>query len=292
VQDFQYYQAQSISDLVAQLSSNSEGVMILAGGTDLLVQLHEGRKKAGLLVDIKTLPEANQLNYSPASGLTIGAAVPCYRIRQGETISRFYPGLIEAVELIGGVQIQGRATLGGNLCNASPAADSIPALIVHEALCTVVGPGGIRQVPVEDFCTSPGQTVLRHGEFLLTLHLPPPRPRSGAGYLRFIPRNEMDIAVVGAGAFVSLDETRTKILSARIALGAVAPTPLLATEATDYLSSRQITQEAILEAARLAQAACHPITDLRGTASQRRHLVGVLTRRALEKAIRRALASD
>ena len=288
MQDFQYNRASSISDLVSQLSSEQDGIRILAGGTDLIVQLREGRRSARLLVDIKTIPEANQLSYDPQSGLTIGAAVPCYRLRQETAIVRLYPGLIDAVELIGGVQIQGRATLGGNLCNASPAADSIPALIVNEAACTLLGPGGLRQVAVEDFCTAPSRTVLGHAEFLLFIHLPPPRPRSGASYLRFIPRNEMDIAVVGAGASVTLDESRMLITSARIALGAVAPTPLFVREATDYLLNRKITPQAILEAASIAQAACRPITDLRGTAAQRRHLVGVLTRRALEKAVQRA----
>ncbi|OGO33989.1 MAG: carbon monoxide dehydrogenase [Chloroflexi bacterium RBG_16_57_11] len=283
-----YKRAFSITDLVSQLSSDKDGVKILAGGTDLIVQLREGRRKARALVDIKNIPEANVLSYDPGSGLTIGAAVPCYRIRQEAAIARYYPGLIDAVELIGGVQIQGRATLGGNLCNASPAADSIPALIVNEATCTIAGLGGMRQVAVEDCCTAPGQTILEQAEFLLSLHLPPPRPRSGAAYLRFIPRNEMDIAVVGAGASVVLDESSTVIASARVALGAVAPTPLFVSEASDYLTNREISPQVVREVARMAQDACRPITDLRGTAAQRRHLVGVLTRRSLEKAIQRA----
>ena len=288
MQEIQYNQALSTTDLVSQLSSEQDGISILAGGTDLIVQLREGRRKAHLLVDIKTIPEANQLSFDPESGLTIGAAVSCYRLRQEAAIARFYPGLMDAVELIGGIQIQGRATLGGNLCNASPAADSIPALIVYQAICTLAGPAGNRQVAVENFCTAPGQTVLGQAEFLLSLHLPPPRPRTGAHYLRFIPRNEMDIAVVGAGACVTLDESSTVITSARIALGAVAPAPLFVHEATEYLSNRKITPQVILETARIAQAASRPITDLRGTAAQRRHLVGILTRRSLEKAIQRA----
>lgn len=288
MQEFQYTQASNISELISLLSSDGEEVRIFAGGTDLIVQFREGGKNANLLVDIKNLPEANQLIYDPGSGLTIGAAVPCYRIRQEATIVQLYPGLIDAVELIGGIQIQGRATLGGNLCNASPAADSIPALIVHRASLTLAGSEGMRQIAVEDFCIAPGQTVLQRGEFLVSLHLPPPQPRSGAHYLRFIPRNEMDIAIVGAGVFVLLDESCTLIKSARIALGAVAPTPLFVREASDFLSDREISPEAVSEAARMAQEASRPITDLRGTAAQRRHLVGVLTRRALEKAIQRA----
>jgi len=286
--DFQYARASSISELVSLLLSDEDGTRILAGGTDLLAQLREGRKKARVLVDIKELPEANQLSYDPQAGLVIGAAVPCFRILKNAAITSNYSGLIDAVELIGGVQIQGRATLGGNLCNSSPAADSIPALIVHGARCTIAGPDGMRQVAVEDFCTAPGQSVLRRGEFLVSLQLPPPQPRSGSHYLRFIPRNEMDIAVVGAGASVILAESLTVIASARIALGAVAPTPLIVPEAMDYLSNREISSEAILEAVRLAQVASRPITDLRGTAAHRLHLVGALTRRALEKAIQRA----
>lgn len=288
MQDILYVRANSISDVVSQLSLDQATVRILAGGTDLLPQVREGRRKVGVFLDVKNIPELNRLSFDPMTGLTIGAAVPCYRIKQEEAIQNFYAGLIDAVELIGGVQIQGRATLGGNLCNASPAADSIPALIVHRAVCTIIGPQGTRQVPVEEFCTAPGQTVLRNGEFLVSLHVPPPEPGSGAHYLRFIPRNEMDIAVVGAGAYVMLDESHKVISSARIALGAVAPTPLLIAEASNFLSDREISSEAILESARIAQAAAQPITDMRGTAAQRRHLVGVLTRRALEKAIQRA----
>lgn len=288
MQDIQYVRVNNISDAISQLSFDRAMVRILAGGTDLLPQVREGRRKAGVYLDIKDIPELNQLSFDPMTGLTIGAAVPCVRIKQEEAILNTYPGLIDAVELIGGVQIQGRATLGGNLCNASPAADSIPALIVHRAVCTIAGPQGTRRVPVEAFCTAPGQTVLRNDEFLVSLHIPPPEPGSGAHYLRFIPRNEMDIAVVGAGAHVTLDESHKAIASARIALGAVAPTPLLIAEASDYLSNRAISSEAILESARIAQAAAQPITDMRGTAAQRRHLVGVLTRRALEKAIQRA----
>ena len=221
MQAIQYIRAVSIAKIITQLSSDEGGIRILSGGTDLQVQLREGRRKASVLVDIKNVPEANQLSYDPRSGLTIGAAVPCYRIRRDPAIVRLYPGLIDAVELIGGIQIQGRATLGGNLCNASPAADSIPALIVNGAVCTIAGPDGLRQVAVEDFCIAPGQTVLQNGEFLISFQLPSPNPRSGAHYLRFIPRNEMDIAVVGAGAAVTLDESCTRITSARIALGAV-----------------------------------------------------------------------
>lgn len=285
---FDYVAARSAQEVVALLTQDGRTARILSGGTDLLVQMREGRKHADLLIDIKRIPEVNEITYDPVTGLRLGAAVPCYRIYTNPAIAHAYPGLIDAVTLIGGVQIQGRATLGGNLCNASPAADSIPALIVHQATCIVVGPGGQREVPVERFCTGPGQTVLQRGEFLLALHLPPPPPRFGASYLRFTPRNEMDIAVAGAGASVVLDEGRQAIVSARIALSAVAPTPLFVPEAGEALAGKAITDDAIEQAARIAQEATRPITDMRGTAEQRRHLAYVLTKRALRRAIERA----
>jgi xanthine dehydrogenase FAD-binding subunit len=246
---------------------------ILAGGTDLIVALRERRLETELVIDIKGIPEVSELSFDPVEGLRIGASVPCHRIYNDATTVAKYPGLIDAASLIGGIQIQGRASLGGNLCNASPAADSIPALIVHGAICDIALPQTRRRVPVEAFCTAPGKTVLERGEFLASLHLPPPPPGFGAAYLRFIPRNEMDIAVVTA---------------ARIALGAVAPTPLFVQEAGDALAGAEPGEEAFARAAAIAQAAARPISDMRGTAEHRRHLVGVLTRRALATAVERA----
>jgi carbon-monoxide dehydrogenase medium subunit len=288
LQDFAYYKAANEADVISMLLGDS--ARVLSGGTDLLVQLREGRRTADRVVDIKHIPAANELVFDPIDGLHLGAAVPCYRICGEATVTHIYPGLIDAIALIGGTQIQGRASVGGNLCNASPAADSIPALIVHRAVCVIVGPHGRREVPAEDFCIAPGQAVLQRGEFLVSVRVPPPVDRLGAAYLRFIPRNEMDIAVVGAGAAVVLDEARTTIAAARIALSAVAPTPLFARAASEYLAGRVISVETLAEAARLAQEAARPITDMRGTAAQRKHLVAVLTRRALEKAIWRANA--
>jgi CO/xanthine dehydrogenase FAD-binding subunit len=292
VQAFEYVRVQTAAETVTLLANQTETVQILNGGTDLLVQLREGRRWADRLVDIKQMPEANVLSFDPIEGLQLGAAVPCYRVCDVPIVPCLYPGLLDAVALIGGTQIQGRATVGGNLCNASPAADSIPALIVHRAVCIVVGPGGRREVPVEDFCVAPGQTVLQRGEFLLSLRVPPPDQGFGAAYLRFIPRNEMDIAVVGAGAAVVLDDSRSTIVAACIALGAVAPTPLLVREAGEYLTGKPVSAETMAEAARLAQEAARPITDMRGTIAQRKQLARVLTRRALEKAIERAKAKD
>jgi carbon-monoxide dehydrogenase medium subunit len=245
-----------------------------------------------LIVDVKHIPELNELCYDPEAGLWIGAATPCYRISHNPAVGRAYPGLVDAAGLIGGVQVQARASLGGNLCNASPAADSIPALIVHAAICRVAGPQGSREVPVETFCTGPGRTVLREGELLVAFHLPAPRPGFGAAYLRFTPRNEMDIAVAGAAAAVELDGDGKTIRAARVALGAVAPTPLFVQEAGDALVGHGISDDrAIEEAARLARDAARPIDDMRGTAAQRKHLSAVLTRRAVRIAIDRAVAN-
>jgi CO/xanthine dehydrogenase FAD-binding subunit len=286
LQAFNYVAAQNVEQAVLLLAQHGEDARVLSGGTDLIVQLREGRQRAALLVDIKSIPEANQLSYDAAQGLLIGAAVACLRICSDAAVTRYYPGLMDAASLIGGVQIQARASLGGNLCNASPAADSIPALIVHEAVCITAGPAGRREIAVENFCRAPGQTALQAGELLVALRLPPPKARFGASYLRFTPRAEMDIAVTGAGASVVLSEDGSVIESARIALGGVAPTPLFVPEAGDALRGQPVCAAAIEQ----ARQAASPIRDLRGTDAQRRHLCGVLVRRALEAAIQRAAA--
>ncbi len=260
----------------------------LAGGTDILVQLRGGRFRIDRLVDVKDVPEMNQLSCSDEEGLTLGAAVPCYRVYEDPVIQRMYPGLVDVATLIGGIQIQGRATFGGNLCNASPSGDTIPALIALEASCLIEGPGGGRVLPVEEFCLAPGKNALGDGELLTALRFPPPAPRSGAHYLRFIPRNEMDIAVAGAGASVTLEEDRLHIKSARIALAAVGPTPIYAIEAGGLLTGREANEESFEAAAEAAKAVAKPISDMRGTARQRVHLTGVLTKRALRKAAARA----
>ena len=288
MQTFDYVAAHSISEAVGLLERSAGGARVLAGGTDILTQLREGRIKTQLLVDIKGVPEVNVLAYDAATGLHVGAAVPCQRIYTDPIVVEAFPGLIDALSLIGSTQIQGRATIGGNMGNASPAADTIPALIVHKAVCEIVGPAGRRSVPAEDFCTGPGQTILQKGELLVSLHIPPPHPGFGASYLRFIPRNEMDIAVAGAGASVILEKDGKTIRSARVALAAVAPTSLLVSGAGELLAGRQVSDETISEAAKAARDMARPISDMRGTAAQRKHLSEVLTRRALHRALERA----
>ncbi len=281
---FDYAAARSLPEALELLAR--PGARPLAGGTDLLVQMRAGERKADLLVDVKRIPELNRLECDPAGGLQLGAAVPCCRIYEHPEVRRRWPALAEVAEMIGGVPIQSRASLGGNLCNAAPSADSVPVLIVLGARCRIAGPGGVRVLPVEEFCTGPGQTVLETGELLVGFELPPPEPHSGAAYLRFTPRREMDIAVAGAAAAITLEDGA--IRRARIALAAVAPTPLLVPEAGDRLAGKPPAEEHLRAAAELARAAARPITDLRGTAEFRRHLSAVLTRRALEAALARA----
>ncbi len=282
---FDYAAPKSIGEAVGLLAAHPRA-LLLAGGTDLLVQLRSGRKTADLVVDVKCIPELNGIHYDPARGLTLGAAVPCYRIYRDPEVSRAYPALAEVAALIGGIQIQGRASIGGNLCNAAPSADAVPLLIALRASCRIAGPDGTREIAVEDFCSSPGRNVLRAGELLVSLQLPAVEPHSGAHYLRFIPRNEMDIAVAGAGVAVVLDDGAFR--SARIALSAVAPTPLYVREAGDWLAGKPANRDSINAAAEMAKAAAKPITDMRGTAEYRKHLCAVLTRRALEAAVRQA----
>jgi len=287
MQAFEYINAKTVSEAVTLLNEKGDKARILAGGTDLIVQAREGKRTLGWMIDIKSIPDVNELSYDSETGLTLGASVPCYQIYADDAVCNAYPGLIDATTIIGGTAIQGRAGVGGNLCNASPAADGIPPLIVLNATCNIAGTNGKREIPVEDFCTAPGQTVLEKGEMLVSIKIPAPQQNSSSYYLRFIPRNEMDIAVVGAGAVVVLDDKKERIISARIALAAVAPTPLFAEEASTLLADREISETAIDEAAQAAQVISRPISDMRGTAEQRTHLVGVLTRRALNGAIQR-----
>ena len=288
MRDFEFKSARTVDEAVALMAEKGGQARALAGGTDLLVQLRVGRRSAELVVDVKDIPDANALDYNPESGLTVGAATPCYRIYQDDTVNRLYPGLIDAAAMIGGIQIQGRASIGGNLCNAAPSADGIPPLIMLGAVAVVVGPNGTREIAVEDFCTAPGQNTLNDGEILVSIKMPTPAGNAGAHYLRFIPRNEMDIAIAGVGSSVVLDSDKKTITSARVALASVAPTPLFVKEAGDALVGKEASDASFEAAAEAAMEAAKPINDMRGTIKQRKHLVGVLTRRTLRGAVDRA----
>ncbi len=282
---FDYAAPTSLNEAVAVLASQNGNASILSGGTDLLAAMKDGKGEPSVIVDVKKIDELNVLNLDD-SGLTIGAAVPCHILNSSELVRDNYPALHDSSSLIGGTQIQGRATFGGNLCNASPAADAIPNLIAHKAVANVFGPNGNRSVPVEDFCTGPGSTVLDAGELLVSLSLPTPPAGFGAGYLRFIPRNEMDIAVVGAGVSVVLDGDT--VVEGRVSLGAVAPTPLFVQECSNAMAGQALSEALITEVGRLAEQAAKPISDMRGTVAQRKHLSNVLTRRAMQIAVDRA----
>ncbi len=292
MKNFEYTAPGTLREAVKLLAEKGGAARVLAGGTDLLVQMRVKRHQPERVVDIKNIPEVNELSVSPRRGLRIGAAVPCHRIYANAEIAERYPAIIDSAAIIGGIQIQGRATFGGNVCNSSPSADTTPTLIAYSAECEIVGPKGKRRVPVEDFCTGPGSNVLQPGELLVSLRIPFSKPNSGAHYLRFIPRNEMDIAVVGAGAYTELGGrgSKKRFKNVRVSLAAVAPTPLLAAEVGPALEGKEVTDEEALEAAAdAAKAVARPISDMRGPADYRIHLVGVLTKRALRGAASRAL---
>lgn len=291
VKNFEYAAPSSLQEATALLARTGGPARILAGGTDLLVQLREHLRDADLVVDVKKIPELTEFSFDPSTGLRLGASVPCYRIYEDQAIAEAYPALADATRIVGGWQIQSRASVGGNLCNSSPAGDTIPALIALDARCQIVGPDGRRELRSEAFCTGPGKNVLQRGEILTTIVLPPPAPHSGSAYQRFIPRNEMDIAVVGAGSWVVLDSSGDTIEQARIALAAVAPRPVLATQANAWLVGKPPTESTFVKAGELARTAAAPISDMRGTAEFRTHLVGVLVKRTLAKAVERARRS-
>jgi xanthine dehydrogenase FAD-binding subunit len=288
VKDFSYAAPASLAEATSLLATANGKARILAGGTDILVQLREGLRDADLVIDVKKIPELMELSYSPAIGLRLGASVPCYQIYEHGEISLAYPALADAARIVGGWQIQSRASIGGNLCNSSPAADTIPALIAHGAIAVIAGPRGERRVKAEEFCTAPGKNVLEAGEMLVMIELPAPAKSASSAYERFIPRNEMDIAVVGAGAWVQLSADRQSVASARIALGAVAATPKFAEDASRWLAGEPPTEEVFARAGELATQVASPITDMRGTAEYRMHLIGILVKRTLLRAAERA----
>ncbi|MGB8414474.1 MAG: xanthine dehydrogenase family protein subunit M [Candidatus Binatus sp.] len=276
----------TLEQAVSILKAHGENARPFCGGTDIIVQLRAGVRRTEHLVDVKKIKELQTLFFDAKHGLRLGAAVSCIEISESDVMRRYYPGLTEAAHLIGSLQIQNRASVGGNLCNGSPAADTTPALIALGARARVVGPNGEREVPVEAFVVSPGRTVLKPGELLVELLVPAPAPHSSDAYLRFIPRNEMDIAVVGVGASLTLDGDKVK--AARIALGAVGPTPILAAKAADAIIGKKLDDAALEAAGHAASDACSPIDDMRGTAEFRLHIAAVLTRRVLSIAAERA----
>jgi CO/xanthine dehydrogenase FAD-binding subunit len=275
-------------DAARALLAGGPAARPLAGGTDLLVQLRSGRLAKGLIVDLKRVPGAIGVRRE-GGGFVIGAATPGIALGEDEALGKAWPGVVEAANLIGSTQVQGRASMGGNLCNASPAADSVPALVAARAVCVVVSPGGRREVPVEAIARGPGETTLEPGEFVLEFRLPPRPARASDAYLRSIPRTEMDIAVVGAGVSLALDDAGV-IVDARIALGAVAPTVVAPEAAVGAIIGSTLGEAALDRLDAAARAACRPISDKRGTVEYRTRIAGVLARRAAAIAYQRAKA--
>ena len=281
-----YEAPESVAAAVSLLAGGGPRGRILAGGTDLLVQLRAGTIAPNLVIDIKRIAETREIREEDGK-LVIGAAVTGAELGEHALARSMWPGVVEATELIGSTQIQGRASLGGNLCNASPAADTVPALVAADAVCRIAGPHGTRRIPVQDVCIGPGRLSLGDGEFVVAFELAEPAPRSGDAYLRFIPRTEMDIAVVGAAVNLTLDESG-RCIAARVALGAVAPVVLLVEAAGEALIGTRCDDAALEAMAAAARAACRPIDDKRGTVEYRTKVAGVLATRAARIAATRA----
>lgn len=281
------YAAPNKARRAVELLAGAEGTArVLAGGTDLLVQMKSGMIAPDLLVDIKNIKDIRTIRRGK-NGFRIGAAVSGAELGECSELVAAWPGVVEAANLIGSTQVQGRCTMTGNLCNASPAADSVPALVAADATARIIGPDGKRECPVLDIPVGPGRTSLAKGEFITALHLPPRPARSGDAYLRFIPRTEMDIAVCSAGVSLTLDADG-RITSARVALGAVAPTVLLVSSAAETIIGTTLDDSALAALAAACSAACQPIDDKRGTIEFRTEVAGVLARRAAKIAYTRA----
>jgi CO/xanthine dehydrogenase FAD-binding subunit len=286
MQEVRYAAPNSIDEVVKLMAGAGGSGRILAGGTDLLVQIRSGAQSPGLIVDVKKISEMTTIA-EEGGGFRVGASVTGMQCYEHAALKKAWPGVVEAINLIGSKQIQGRASPGGNLCNASPAADSVPAMIAAGATVTIQGPKGRREIPVEQVGVSPGKTSLALGEIIVSFKLPPRPAGSSDAYLRLIPRTEMDIAVVGVGVSLTLDKSGT-CTAARVGLGAVAPTVLLVEDAAKALIGSKLDDKALEAAAAACRKACKPIDDKRGTIVYRTKIAGVLLKRAAAIAADRA----
>lgn len=281
------YHAPDTLEAAIGLLAADPGARVLAGGTDLIVQHRSGRVSPSAFVDVKKIAQLSGIRALPGGGFAIGAATACTALMQDAALLAAWPGVVEAANLIGSVQVRNRASMGGNLCNASPAADSVPALVAAGATCLIAGPQGEREVAVEAIPQGPGRTSLAPGEFIAEIRLPARSDRSGDAYLRATPRTEMDIAVAGVGVSLTLDSAGA-CTAARIALGAVAPTVVLAEAAAAALVGSKLEDAALEAMADAVRSVCSPIDDKRGTAAYRVHMAGILARRAVTLAATRA----
>ncbi|NQW23201.1 MAG: xanthine dehydrogenase family protein subunit M [SAR202 cluster bacterium] len=281
---FEYLEARTLRQAISLLVRHGENARIVAGSTDFLVRWRAGVWNPDYVVNIQRVAGLSRITYSSQNGLKIGALVTVRTLEQHPAVRRRYPGLAAAAASFAGVQVRNLATVGGNICNASPSGDTIPALLVFGSECRIVGPDGERWVALDKFFTGPGRTVLQTGELLAEIRVPAPAPNTGSHYIKHSPRGAMDIATVGVASLVSLSGKSGPCSEARIALGAVAPTPVRAYAAEDVLRGQDISEQLIQAAATAAQDGVTPIDDVRGTAAYRNEMVGVLTRRTLEQA--------
>ena len=284
--DIRYVAPRTLDEAIGAFAAAGSAARIMAGGTDLLVQMRSGMVRPGLIVDIKGIDEMMIIEETRDGGFRVGAAVSGMALAEHAKFGKVWPGVLEAVNLIGSKQVQGRASAGGNLCNGSPAGDSIPAMIAAGAVVTLQGPSGRRELPVEQVPAGPGRTNLKPGEILVSFTLPARPPGSSDAYLRMIPRTEMDIAVVGLGASLTIKDG--VCTAARIGLGAVAPTALLVDAAGKALVGSKLDDKALETAAEACRAACRPIDDKRGTIAYRVKTAGVLLKRTVAIAAKRA----
>jgi carbon-monoxide dehydrogenase medium subunit len=284
--ELRYFAPRTLDEAISAFAAAGSAGRIMAGGTDLLVQMRSGAVRPGLIVDIKKITEMTAIEQTADGGFRIGAAVPGAVLAEHGRFGKVWPGVLEAINLIGSTQVQGRASAGGNLCNGSPAGDSVPALVAADAMVTLQGPNGRRELPVEKVPAGPGRTNLLPGEILVSFTLPPRPKGSSDAYLRMIPRTEMDIAVVGVGVSLTLKDG--VCTAARVGLGAVAPTVLLVEAAAQALIGSRLEAKALDTAAAACSAACRPIDDKRGTIAYRTKIAGVLLKRTAAIAAKRA----
>ncbi len=285
---FEYLEARTLRQAIALCQRHGGQARLVAGSTDFLVRWRLGNWRPQYVINIQRIASLGRVSYSARNGLRLGALVTVETLENHPVIRRRYPALAAAAASFAGVQVRNLATVGGNVCNASPSGDTLPALLAFDAQCRIAGPNGERWAPLDQFFTGPGATILQAGEILAELRLPPPQAGSGSLYIKHSPRGAMDIATVGVASMVSLEDQGRSCHEVRIALAAVAPTPIRAYAAEDMLRGRPITPELIEAAAREAQNRATPIDDIRGSASHRRAIVGVLTKRTLERAVEMA----
>jgi CO/xanthine dehydrogenase FAD-binding subunit len=276
--DTQYLAAKTIDEAVNAHAKANGSARFLAGGTDLLVQIKSGIRKPNLVIDIKKIVELNSIKEISENEFVIGASVSGANLNRNPKFAKLWPGVLEAFRLIGSEQIQGRASLGGNLCNGSPAGDSVPALIAAGCKAVIAGPGERKEIPIENFHLGPGKTILENGQMLVALKFPKRNNNSADAYLRMTPRTEMDIAVVGCGVNISIENG--VCTNARVSLGAVAPKPLLINEATDIMVGSSLDEETLEKVSKICRDSCNPIDDKRGTIDYRTKVAGVLFKRA------------